>query len=72
MAAEIRCPRFPVRLFLRVEKPAVHGPDENLLEVACRDCTAAERRRSLQVVRVLHSYDTMGRLVGTEVVYADL
>lgn len=68
--ADIRCPRHPVRLFLRVGNPqTVEG--ENVLEVACRDCCADERRQSLLVIRVLHRFDTAGRLVGTEIVYAD-
>jgi hypothetical protein len=61
---DIRCPRHPIRLLLRIGKP-VKVDGANLIEAACRDCRTDERRRDPAVKLVLHRYNVMGELVET-------
>jgi hypothetical protein len=63
---DIRCPRHPVRLLLRIGKPMkVDGA--NLIEIACRDCRNDARRTDPTVSLVLHRYNVVGELVETVV-----
>lgn len=63
---DIRCPRHPVRLLLRVGRPMkVDGA--NLIEVACRDCRKDARDAGADVRLVLHRYNVLGELVETVV-----
>ena len=66
MAAELRCPVHPRRLFMRIGGPRVVAG--NLIEVACDDCRKDMRRNGAQVLRVLHRYNVLGDLVETEVI----
>ena len=63
---DIRCPRHPVRLLLRIGKPVVVD-GANLIEAACRDCRNDERRRDPAVTLVVHRYNVLGELVETAV-----
>lgn len=61
---DIRCPRSPVRLLLRIGRPTrVDGA--NMIEVACRDCRTDRRRAGENVAVVLHRFNVMGDLVET-------
>lgn len=63
---DIRCPRHPVRLLLRIGAPKkIDGA--NLIEVACRDCRADRRKAGEAVSLVLHRYNVLGELVETVV-----
>lgn len=64
---DIRCPRFPVRLLLRIGNPVVTADGANLIEVACKDCRTDRRRAGQKVDLVVHRYNVLGQLVETEV-----
>jgi hypothetical protein len=63
---DIRCPRHPVRLLLRIGRP-VKVDGANLIEIACRDCRTDERRTDPGVRLVVHRYNVVGELVETVV-----
>ncbi len=71
---EIRCPRAPNRLFMKMitdgEKPLVVS-GLNLMELACSDCARSRRKRGEDVFRVLHRYFVNGALAETLIQYED-
>jgi hypothetical protein len=64
MATEIRCPRHPGRLLLKIAK-VVQVDGANLIEVACRDCRKDARDAGRTPALVLHRYNVLGTLVET-------
>lgn len=63
---DIRCPRHPIRLLLRVGTP-VKVDGANLIEVACRDCRTDRRKAGIPAALVVHRYNVLGELVETVV-----
>jgi hypothetical protein len=77
LEVEVRCPvpverpggdcrpgRLLLKLRLTGEQPSFVQPD-NLIELACEDCTRAARKGGRAVRRVLHRYNLAGNLVCT-------
>jgi DNA-directed RNA polymerase subunit RPC12/RpoP len=68
---EVRCPNGPQRLFMKLkmlgETPTI--TDDNVMEFACSDCKRALRNDGIEVSRVLHQYDFLGRFVDTYLEY---
>lgn len=61
---EIRCPRHPARLLLKIAH-VVQVDGANLIEVACRDCRKDARDAGRDARLVLHRYNVLGTLVET-------
>jgi hypothetical protein len=70
---DIKCPVGPQKLLMRLKldgkRPSI--VEGNLLELNCDECKKNMRRQRMAVVRVLHRYDLLGRLIETEVVTPD-
>lgn len=67
---ELRCPQGMGKL---LAKAHLEGPDPlvlpaGLVEVACSNCARARRAQGVFCTRVLHRFNLLGELVGTEVV----
>lgn len=64
-AVELRCPVGARRLLAKVVseggKPSVNN--DNLLELACKDCAKNARQFDPSVVRILHRFNALGELV---------
>lgn len=62
---ELRCPVGPRQLLLKLRTSGgqPHINEDNLLEIACRDCARAARHRDPDVRRVLHRFNFAGDLV---------
>lgn len=64
---DIRCPRHPRCLLLRVAEPQdLDG--QNLLEISCRDCRKDRRTMGKETLRVIHRFTTSGQHVDTIVI----
>lgn len=62
---DLRCPVGPRALLGKVVangESAVVTSD-NLLELACRDCTRAARKKNSRIAHVVHRFDVLGALV---------
>jgi hypothetical protein len=62
---DLRCPVGPRALLGKV---VANGGDayinsDNLLELACRDCTRLARQKNPDVAHVVHRFDVLGTLV---------
>lgn len=66
---EIRCPIGPRQLLMKVRQTgdSVVYNEDNLLELACRDCARSIRREDPSVRRVLHRYAFTGELIESAV-----
>lgn len=62
---ELRCPVGPRQLLGKVlrESGNVVVDDNNLMELACRDCARALKVSDPGVLRVVHRYNLLGELV---------
>lgn len=62
---DLRCPQGPKQLLLklRVNGEQAHVNDDNLMEIACRDCARNARHFDPSVRRVLHRFNFAGQLV---------
>lgn len=62
---DLRCPVGPRALLGKVVanggRAFVTG--DNLLELACRDCTRLARRKNPAIAHVVHRFDVLGALV---------
>lgn len=65
---EIRCPKHPVRMLLRVAGRIVLVDNANMIEVACRDCRREAKQDDPSVKQVVHLFNIGGVLVETKVV----
>jgi len=61
--AQLRCPKGN-RLFA-IRKVSPIDPEDNLIEIACPDCSRDTRRLKGLSVRVLHCYDILGTYIET-------
>jgi hypothetical protein len=75
---EVRCPVGARSLLMKVrlEGGTARRTDGNLLELSCRDCTQAARRRARanhlpEPVRILHRFDVLGQLIESDATYQD-
>lgn len=63
---DLRCPHGPKQLLMKIrvsnDEPA-RVSDDNLLEIACRDCARNARAVQPSVARVLHRFNFAGELV---------
>jgi hypothetical protein len=62
---EVRCPVGPRQLLMKLRQngESPHYSEDNLLELACRDCAKNARQVDPAVKRVLHRYAFSGELV---------
>lgn len=62
---DLRCPVGPRALLGKVVAAGGQAKvnSDNLLELACRDCTRAARRTNSSVVHVVHRFNVLGELV---------
>ncbi len=62
---EVRCPHGPRQLLMKIRASGESAriSDDNLLELACRDCAKNGRQFDPSVKRVLHRFNFMGELV---------
>lgn len=62
---EIRCPVGPRQLLMKLRQSgeSPHFSEDNLLELACRDCARNARAVDPRVRRVLHRFALSGELV---------
>jgi hypothetical protein len=67
---ELRCPEGMGKLLAKTshEGPAALALAAGVVEVACSNCARAHRARGLFCARVLHRFNLLGELVGTEIV----
>ena len=65
VVVELRCPNGPKQLLLKLRTTGekAHVTEENLLEIACRDCARKAREFDPDVRRVLHRFDFAGELI---------
>lgn len=63
---DLRCPQGPKQLLMKIrvsnDEPA-HVSEDNLLEIACRDCARNARILDSTVARVLHRFAFSGELI---------
>lgn len=71
---DLRCDRDPRRLFAKIRSESGKLPqitDDNLFEVACRDCVKAYRNEGLDIKQVFHRFNAIGEAVETERLYVN-
>jgi hypothetical protein len=66
---DLRCPVGPQSLLGRMAPmEKAHVTEDNLVELACSDCARTLRKQGKDVLRVLHRFDFLGRLIESEYV----
>lgn len=62
---ELRCPHGPKQLLAKVRANGDYRQitNDNVLEIACRDCARVARQKDPTVRRVLHRFNILGELV---------
>lgn len=65
---ELRCPigfRALLGKVVASGQDVVHVNSDNLIELACRDCTKRARQADSRIAHVFHRFNVMGELVET-------
>lgn len=62
---DLRCPYGARALLAKIVQQGgeAHRTNENLMELACRDCARRERQKDSNIRRVLHRFNVLGELV---------
>jgi hypothetical protein len=64
---DLRCPVTPRTLFAKLSTPDVTIGDRNVISIACDSCKRELRRRGQRVALVVHRYNMIGQLLGTDI-----